>query len=276
MSKAVEREIQKIYSAVFNKIYTKTRLAALAKGSRLGIVESVSLLESSDAYNEFAKKFATELAKKGMASKRGIWRKYYNAARKLHYVALPKTYAEYEAKIMSNAVKNNFDMIKSIPREALKVMEHDYTSTLIEEVAKGKLTRGSFRRELEMHGAKNAKLIARTESAKLQTVILETRSTELGSVAYIWKASNDARTRQSHKDMDGVVVFWRPAPQKPLRDKMRGNAGEFPNCRCSPQPIVDFDDLTKSNYKVYDYRSDTIISMTRAKLVESLTKGSLG
>lgn len=275
MSKAVEREIQKIYSAVFNKIYTKTRLAALAKGSRLGIVESVSLLESSDAYNEFAKKFATELAKKGMALKRGIWRKYYNAARKLHYVALPKTYAEYEAKIMSNAVKNNFDMIKSIPREALKVMEHDYTSTLIEEVAKGKLTRGSFRRELEMHGAKNARLIARTESAKLQTVILETRSTELGSVAYIWKASNDARTRQSHKDMNGVVVFWRPAPQKPLRDKMRGNAGEFPNCRCSPQPIVDFDDLTKSNYKVYDYRSDTIISMTRAKLVECLMKGSL-
>ena len=176
---------------------------------------------------------------------------------------------------MSNAVKNNFDMIKSIPREALKVMEHDYTSTLIEEVAKGKLTRGSFRRELEIHGAKNARLIARTESAKLQTVILETRSTELGSVAYIWKASNDARTRQSHKDMDGVVVFWRPAPQKPLRDKMRGNAGEFPNCRCSPQPIVDFDDLTKSNYKVYDYRSDTIISMTRAKLVECLMKGSL-
>lgn len=275
MNKATEREILKIYTEVFNKIYNKTRLAALAKGSRVAILEAASLLESSETYKEFAKEFAKSLAKKGIASQRGLWRKYYEAARKLHYITLPPTYREYEYNILSAAVKHNFTMIKSIPSETVKVMEHKYTSTLIEEVAKGNLSRGSFARQLASHGHKNAKLIARTESAKLQTEILQNRATQLGSVAYIWRSSNDKRTRPSHRAMNDVVVFWQSEMQKPLLDKMRGNAGEFPNCRCTPQPIVDKDDLTKSVYKVYDYRTDKIISMNKKELIEALDKGSL-
>lgn len=268
MNKATERQILQIYNVVFNKIYSKDRLASLSKGSRMPLVQAAATLGSSTKYEEFAKKFAAELTKKGLSSQRGIWRKYYEAAKKLHYVALPKTYKEYEMKIYSTAVKTNFELIKSIPQRVLEPMRHDYTSTLIEEVAKGKLSRGSFEKQLKLHGSKNAKLIARTESAKLQTTIIETRATEIGSIAYIWRASNDKRTRPSHKAMNDVVVFWRQPLQKPLLDKMRGNAGEFPNCRCTPQPIVDLDDLTKTNYKVYDFNTDKVISMTKNKLIE--------
>ena len=56
---------------------------------------------------------------------------------------------------------------------------------------------------------------------------------------------------------------------------MTGHAGEFPNCRCSPNPIMDEDDLTKSNYKVYDYRNDTIIILSKKQLIEALEKGGL-
>ena len=275
MNKSIEREIMKIYYAVFNKVYTKARLAALSKGGHLGIVETATMLESSKAYNEFAKKFAKELAKKGLSTKRAVWRKYYNAAKRLHYVAIPPTFAEYEFSVMSKAIENNFKMIKSIPSEVLKIMRHDYTSKLIEQVAKGSMTRGAFERELKMHGAKNARLIARTETAKLQTVIVENRATEIGSVAYIWRASNDKRTRPSHKAMDDVIVFWREQSEKPLLDGMRGNAGEFPNCRCTPQPIFDQDDLKKSTYKVYNYKTDKVESMRKNVLVERLKKGSL-
>ena len=63
--------------------------------------------------------------------------------------------------------------------------------------------------------------------------------------------------------------------EKPLLDNMRGNAGEFPNCRCSPEPIFDENDLTKSNYKVYDYRNHKIINMSKKELIQALQKGSL-
>lgn len=275
MNKSIERQITNIYNIVFHKIYSKTRLYQLSKGNQIQILQAAEILESSEAYNEFAKKFAKELATKGVGYRRGIWRKFYEAAKKLHYVSIPKTWKEFEMQQLSKAVKHNFDMIKSIPRHTLELLTHKYTSTLIEEVAKGKLNRGSFQKQLEKHGYKNAKLIARTETAKLQTSITENRSKDLGSVAYIWISSNDKRTRQSHKEMNNVVVFWREGMEKPLRDTMYGNAGEFPNCRCAPNPIFGEEDLDKNSYKVYNYKTHKIITMSKKDLVASLEKGSL-
>lgn len=272
---AVERKILKIYEQVFKKIYNKSGIDALKRNDRTVILKNMGVLETSKDYEEFAKKYSQELAKLGIKSRRGLWRKYYEAAKKLHYVAIPKTWTEYEMTILSKAVKHNFEMIKSIPRKTVEVMEHKYTSTLIEEVAKGKLPRGSFYRELASHGHKRAKLVARTETAKLQTAITETRARDLGSVAYFWLASNDKRTRPSHRAMNGVIVFWKDEMHKPLLDNMRGNAGEFPNCRCDTEPIVDLDQLSKSNYKVYDYRIDKVVTMSKNDVIKAFEQKQL-
>lgn len=275
MMKDVEREINKLYKKVFETVFSKKGLLALSRRNRIAILERAEKLESSDAYEEFAKRFAKELTKKGLRHQKGIWRKFYEAAKHSHYVALPKTFAEYEKSTMEKVVLDNFLMIKSIPREVVKIMEHKYATTLIEEVAKGKLSRGAFERQLKSHGHKNAKLIARTETAKLQTAILQGRAQNLGSVAYEWRASHDRRTRPSHRDMDGVIVFWRQGTEKPNLDNMVGNAGEFPNCRCTPQPIIDEDDITKATYKVYNYLTKKVVSMTKNELLTALKNGGL-
>ena len=275
MNKDIERQINKIYNEVYDRVYNQSGLRALARRNRMAILSSAAKLQESEAYTEFAKQFAEELAKKGLRHQRGIWRKFYQAARRSQYVALPKTFTEYENAVMQTAIINNFQMIKSIPQEVVKIMEHKYATTLIEEVAKGKLSRGAFERQLKSHGHKNAKLIARTETAKLQTAILQGRAQNLGSVAYEWRASHDRRTRPSHRDMDGVIVFWRQGTEKPNLDNMVGNAGEFPNCRCTPQPIIHEDDITKPIYKVYDYRKHEVVKMTRTELLTALKKGGL-
>ena len=119
LSKETEKLIEKIYTKVFNKVYSSHRISRLAKGERVEILRMVEMLESSDVYNKFAKRFAKELAKKGIKRQRGLWRKYYQAAKKLRHIALPPTYARWEYEIMSKAAKNNFTMIKSIPRETM-------------------------------------------------------------------------------------------------------------------------------------------------------------
>ena len=275
MNKSIERDINKIYNEVYKKIFTSYNLAQLRNNSRIPIAQKLMLLESSKKYDEFARMFSLKLAEKGLRGAKGVWRKYYEAAKKAHYIALPQTYNAFELQNLSKAVKHNFEMIKSIPRRMMEILQHKYTSNLIEEVAKGTIPRGSFAKLLAKHGHNQAKLIARTETAKLQTEITRTRATNLGSVAYIWRASKDKRTRPSHREMEGVVVFWRPDNQKPLRDNMRGDGGEFPNCRCDTEPIVDIDDIKIGNYKVYDYRTDKIISMSRRALVEALQQGEL-
>lgn len=273
MSKAIENQINKIYKEVFKKVFTKERMTQLLNNNKLGVEFAVMQMKSSSKYEEFCKKFAIALAKKGLNNQKGIWRKYFEAAKKSNYIALPKTFNEFENNILKKAVAQNFEAIKSIPDKMIDIINHKYTTTLIEEVAQGKLPRGSFKKQLEKHGVKNAGVIARTETAKLQTIILENRALDLGSVAYIWLASNDRRTRPSHRAMNGVVVFWNF--NKPLLDEMRGHAGEFPNCRCSPQPLFDEDDLTKTNYKVYNYNNDSIMNISKNNLLKALKEGHL-
>lgn len=275
MNNVIERKIKKLYESIYKKIFTHSRLISLSKGMRSEIEKALILLSSSDAYTELAKKLSKDLAKKGLRSQQGIWRKYYNEAKKVHYVALPKTFTEYELNVLQKAVEHNFNMIKSIPTKMMEIMNKDYTQTLIEEVAKNKISRGSFEKQLASHGVKQAKLIARTETAKLQTAIAEDRARDLGSVAYIWRSSNDKRTRPSHKKMNNVIVFWRSDNEKPLLDGMRGNAGEFPNCRCDTQPIVDIDQLTKSTYQLYDYNSNSIVTKTKSEVIKYLTSGGI-
>ena len=275
MNKSVERQIVQIYTQIYKQVFNQANTSKLAVNNMQDVLNALSNVAASQKFNEFSMKFAQALAKKGLRGQTGLWRKYYEAAKKAHYVGLPKTWTAFEAQIMTNAISHNFKMIKTIPDRMKEILGHKYTSTLIEEVAKGELPRGSFRRMLAQHGHKQAQLIARTETAKLQTAILENRATSLGSVAYEWLSSRDKRTRPSHREMNGVIVFWRPDSQKPLLDKMRGNAGEFPNCRCTPQPIVDINDLDKAYYKVYDYNTDKIITMSKKQLIEALKKGTL-
>ena len=275
MNKAIERKIIKIYNEIYKKVFNQSAITTLMHGSTAITSARIANLQSSKQFDEFAKKFADELAKKGLANERGIWRQFFKAAKSAHLVALSLSYRQFEYEQMSKAVQHNFMMIKSIPQKILEILSHKYTSTLIEEVVKGKLPRGSFARQLSIHAGKQAKVIARTETAKLRTAITENRATSLGSVAYIWRASNDVRTRPSHKAMNDVVVFWRQGTLKPLLDGMYGNAGEFPNCRCTTFPIFDESDLTKTNYKVYDYNTHEIITMSKKDLLESIRHNEL-
>lgn len=270
MNKRIENEIRKIYLSVFNKVYKNVKKEKIlySKNKQEKIDDIILRLENSKKYKEFAEKFAKELSKRGLSQQRGIWRKFYAAAKQKKHIVLPSTYKEFELLQFKKAVLHNLKMIKSIPDEVKEVYKYKYTKTLINSVVLGKVGRKTFEKELLESGAKRAKLIARTETAKLQTAILENRSSDLGSIAYIWKSSNDRRTRQSHKEMNNVVVFWRKNLEKPLLDGMYGNAGEFPNCRCTPLPIFDESDLSKNVYKLYDYRNHTIVSVTKFELLQ--------
>lgn len=274
INKIIEKKINKIYESVFKKVYAKNK-SAIQKGNVKNLTNDLLRLGESKEYDTFAKKFAIELSKKSLLKNKGIWRQFFNAARNRHVIGLPQTYNEYELNIMKKAVIHNFKMIKTIPKNIIDTYSEKLVQTLISQIATGDIGRGSFEKELKKIGSKHAKIIARTETAKLQTHIVENRATALGSVAYIWKSSNDIRTRKSHKEMNNVVVFWRNENEKPLRDNMRGDAGEFPNCRCSPQPIFDENDINNSSYKVYDYRYDKIIHISALELLSSIKNKQL-
>jgi SPP1 gp7 family putative phage head morphogenesis protein len=80
-----------------------------------------------------------------------------------------------------------------------------------------------------------ATLIARTEVARTASGLVQTRATYVGSEGYIWRTAEDSDVRKSHKRMSGKFVPW---SRPPTTDNLTGHAGQLPNCRCYPEPVI--------------------------------------
>jgi SPP1 gp7 family putative phage head morphogenesis protein len=85
-----------------------------------------------------------------------------------------------------------------------------------------------------------AKLIARTEIARTASGLTLARSAHVGVTHYVWRTSGDSTVRESHKKMNGAVIPIDAAPE--VEPGHRYHAGQFPNCRCYPQPIITEND----------------------------------
>lgn len=79
-----------------------------------------------------------------------------------------------------------------------------------------------------------ARLIARTETSRAASNLVQARAQYAGSDGYIWRTSGDADVRDSHRDMEGTYVRWSTPP---VLDNLKGHAGCLPNCRCWAEPV---------------------------------------
>ena len=109
------------------------------------------------------------------------------------------------------------------------------------------------------------RLIARKETSKASTALTRVRAEGAGLDWYVWRTSEDARVRTSHYHMDGVICSWSdpPSPEKLVHQKDRGkyNPGEIFNCRCYPEVLLEYGDVSWP-HKVY--HNGRIQSMTLA------------
>ena len=80
--------------------------------------------------------------------------------------------------------------------------------------------------------------IARTETLKLNSQIVQHRSRAAGVDRYQWSGSLDDRERPMHLELEGRVFSW-DAPPVTNEDGDVNNPGEDYNCRCVPLPVVD-------------------------------------
>ena len=132
----------------------------------------------------------------------------------------------------------------------------------------------------------NAKLIARTQVSMTSTNLTRLRAENIGANWYVWKPvggyQGDGRTRSSHARMAGVIVNWKdpPAPEDLFpRFRMDGtkyrntlghyHAGQCPNCRCYPEPIIDLD-LLEWPSKIYIHGTIVWISKKQFERIMNL------
>lgn len=157
--------------------------------------------------------------------------------------ALPKLIKDkriYEP--LMRKFEENMSKIKNLPVEMYEELRKGYLQ--------GKSFRGSLvEKALFERMGNRAKLIARTESAKVNTALTEVRSRAVGVKAYMWSTSDDQRVRSTHRLINNVMFFWDDKPSFLYKAKsgkiseMSGHCGELPNCRCVALPIFELDDI---------------------------------
>jgi len=82
-----------------------------------------------------------------------------------------------------------------------------------------------------------ATLIARTETGKAATAIVQARSKFIGVETYMWMSAGDRDVRPMHKRLHGTIQRW-DAPPVAETNGAQHHPGDFPNCRCIAIPQV--------------------------------------
>lgn len=82
-----------------------------------------------------------------------------------------------------------------------------------------------------------ADLIARTETTRAATSMVEARARHVGSEGYIWRTVGDVDVREIHKKLEGKFVRW-DSPPVAGENGERAHAGAIYNCRCWPEPVI--------------------------------------
>lgn len=168
-------------------------------------------------------------------------------------------------------ILRNAEMIKTIPRN----ISGRVTEKIAKESMKGRRAEDILEDIKDMVPdltESQAKRIARTETSKTSTALTKARCENMGLKWYIWRTSEDTRTRDSHRHMEDVLVCWDnpPNPEQLIGVKSTlgyYHAGDCPNCRCYPEVLISID-LISWPHKVY--YNGSVVKMSR-KQFEKIT-----
>ena len=215
-----------------------------AKGARL--IDEKAMMAELEAYAEKLGPWATSQAAKMLQTVQKSNKRAYQAKSKAIGAALNLNVVNTDVGFTAASLLfEQVDLIKSIPLEAgLRAQKIAYEAAIHglravpdEDTIKELQDQMGFSTEVATN---RAKLIARTETARANAYINQSRAQSVGSNQYRWHNSGDEAVRHSHKfykgrRIQGMIFTWDNPPT--LDDGMTGHPGTFPNCRCFAEPI---------------------------------------
>lgn len=215
-----------------------------ADGAKL--IDEKAMTRELKRYSERLEPWATRQALKMIQTVAKSNKRAYQEKSKAIGTALKTGFVEEETGQVALALLNEqVVLIKSIPLEAgLRAQRIAYeaaTSGLRAVPDEDTIRRLEDEMGLSTEVATSrALLIARTETARANAAINQSRAVAVGSGQYRWHNSGDGAVRDSHKTykgkrLQGMIFSWDNPPT--LDDGMTGHPGTFPNCRCFAEPI---------------------------------------
>jgi SPP1 gp7 family putative phage head morphogenesis protein len=137
--------------------------------------------------------------------------------------------------VLARLLDEQVHLIKSLPLEAAQRVQGLAQEAMLggrrwSEVAADIRATGQV-------GYSRANTIARTETARVSSLLSETRAVHVGSPGYIWRTARDREVRPRHRRLEGQFIRWDSPPVAGERGE-RAHAGQIYNCRCFAEVVL--------------------------------------
>lgn len=240
------KNLENRFVATLNKLLRSMQKVISAAKTPQEVIQMLKRYAQSRDYKDWCTKLATKITTQVNTTVNGTWRE---AARKAGRGS--EIYKKIQQDLSSPLggdfwlkIKENAALIETFPTDISTTL----TQYIAQESLKGRRSEDILDDLIKRYpgtAKSRLRLIARTEVSKTQTALIQSRAVSLGANWYIWRTSEDERVRGSHGKMNGVLVNWKdpPSPEALADMKSYGkyHAGDIFNCRCYPEPVVNFD-----------------------------------
>ena len=239
------------------------------------IVEAIEDYSKTKPFDDLAGEIAEKMVTGQLVGQRATWREAAAESTKgrVIYQALKKeTSAPAMRAAIDDILDRNYRLIKSVPPELAKRM-----SRLAYEKQQAGWRPEDIAREMQKMAptlsAGRVKLIARTETAKAASALMEARCQQLGVEWYFWRSCNDERVRHSHAQMNGVLCRWSDPPNPEAMFGGSGGGRYHPggiyNCRCIATPVIELKDV---QFPVRVHINGKVMSVGSYKALQKLAR----
>lgn len=157
--------------------------------------------------------------------------------------------ASVEKKLLKNWKNNFLIQCKSATNDLKKIISKDVYDSVMRGDALS-VVRKKILESTDGYTKKKAQFIARDQVSKLNGAINKTQQESVGINLYVWTAVGDARTRDSHSNLNGVICSWDDpdiyykvegntlVKHKRLASMFIGNPSDDYQCRCFGLPFI--------------------------------------
>lgn len=143
----------------------------------------------------------------------------------------------FTRQILKAQIEQQITLIKSIPRHIMESCQSIFLNNLAsldaQAIEKSLVTLGGI-------SARRARTIARDQTHKALTNIIQTKAQAFGAEYYIWTTSNDERVSKGyggHRQLNGRIYRYDTPTAVIDSYGTKGNVGQRVNCRCVPVSI---------------------------------------
>lgn len=242
-----ERKYQRLINSILKK--AESEAAKLVNPTPEAIIRIFNQIAASPQFEAMCVEVARQTVTMLSVGMHRSWRAAAAASsqgRLVYKALMQETTNTALGQSISAIVQENAKLIKTCPRDMAKrfselARKREFEGVRPDHITKEIMSEAKHLREFE------ARRIARTESAKASTALVQSRAESLHLDFYIWHTAHDQRVRAQHEKMDGVICRWSdpPDPEAMAGEKSYGcyHPGGIFNCRCIALPIIALEDI---------------------------------